>query len=81
MGMAEKDWEGVASAGAHRVSTSQADNFVSEASPEGSDKLTQLPCSSGTSFGAVAVLSPFGTTGAVRKDRLSPSIQWRTTSI
>jgi hypothetical protein len=81
MGVAEEDWECVALAGAHRVSATQADDFVSEAGLEGSDELTRLPCSSGTSFGAVAILSPLGTTGAVRKDRLCSSIRRRTTNI
>jgi hypothetical protein len=74
MGVAEEDWEGITSAGAHGFSTSQADDFVSEASPEGSDELTQLSCSSGASFGTVAVFSPIGPTAAVRKDCLSLSI-------
>jgi hypothetical protein len=81
MGAAEKDWEGVASAGAHGVSTSQADDFMSEAGLEGSDELTRLSCPSGASFGTVAVLPSIGATAAVRKDRLSPSIRRQTTSI
>jgi hypothetical protein len=81
MGVAEENWEGVALAGAHRISASQADDFMSEAGPEGSDELTWLSCSAGTSFGAVAIFPPLGATGAVRKDRLSPSIRRRTTNI
>jgi hypothetical protein len=74
MGAAEEDWEGVALAGVHGVSASQTDDFVSEAGPEGPDELTWLSCPLGTSFGTVAVFSSIGTTAAVRKDHLSPSI-------
>jgi hypothetical protein len=81
MGTAEEDWECIASTGAHGVSTSQADDFVSEAGLEGSDELTWLPCSTGTSFGTVTIFSSIRTTVAVRKDRLSLSIRLRTTSI
>jgi hypothetical protein len=80
MGAAEEDWEGVASACVHGVSASQTDNFVSEAGPEGSDKLTRFSCPSGALFGTVAVFSSIGATAAVRKDRLTPSIRRRTIS-
>jgi hypothetical protein len=81
MGVAEEDGEGVAATGAHGVPASQADDFVSEAGSECSDELTGLPCPAGTSLCTVAILSPFGATGTVRKDCLSPSIRRRTASI
>jgi hypothetical protein len=81
MTVAEEDGQGVASAGAHGVSASQTDDFVSEAGAERSDELTRLSCPSGTSLGAVTIFSSFRTTGAVRKDRRRLSIRWRTISI
>jgi hypothetical protein len=80
MGTAEEDREGVTSAGMDGVPTSQADDFVSEAGPEGSDELTRLSCTSGASFGAVTVFSPISAAAAVRKDCRSLSIRWRTIS-
>jgi hypothetical protein len=75
MGVAKEDWEGITSAIAHGIPTPQAYDFVSEASPEGSDELTQLFCSSSALFCAVAVLPSVGTAATVRIDRCSPSIR------
>src|SRR5580693_2813337 len=79
--VAEEDGQCVASAGAHGVPTSQADDFVSEAGAELSDELTRLPCSSGASLGAMAIFAPFRAAGAVREDRRRSSIRWRTICI
>jgi hypothetical protein len=80
MTAAEEDGQGVALAGAHGVSASQTDDLVSEAGAERSDELTRLFCPSGASLGAVAILSSFRATGAVRKDRRRLSIRRRTIS-
>jgi hypothetical protein len=80
MVVAEEDGEGVASTGAHGVSASQTDDFVSKTGVECPDELTRLSGSSSTSLCAVTILSSFCTTGAVRKDRRRLSIRRRTVS-
>jgi hypothetical protein len=75
MGVAEEDQECVALAVVHGNPTSQADDLMSEASPEGSDELTRFFCSSHASFCTVAVFPPVGTTGTVRIDRRRSSIR------
>jgi hypothetical protein len=81
MGVAEEDRECVALTVVHGNPTSQTDNFVSEAGSGGSDELTRLACSSGTSFRTMAILSPVGSTATVGVDHRSPSIRWRAVSI
>ena len=78
MVVAEEDWEGVAATGAHGVSASQTDDFVSKTGAECPDELTRLSGPSSTSLCAVTILSSFCATGAVRKDRRRLSIRRRT---
>jgi hypothetical protein len=80
MVVAEEDGEGVALTGAHGVSASQTDDFVSKTGAECPDELTRLSGPSSTSLCAVTILSSFCATGAVRKDRRRLSIRRRTIS-
>jgi hypothetical protein len=77
---AEEDGQGIALTGAHGVSASQTDDFVSKAGAECPDELTRLSGPSSTSLCAVTILSSFCATGAVRKDRRRLSIRRRTIS-